>query len=84
MYSGDVPAILSARKTYSFSEESNPSHIHHPSETRPLPQELLLSRSVLLCVLLRDIDEKCQCVIPACIPTFNKKLREEEEKKKES
>lgn len=25
MYSGDVPAILSARKTYSFSEESNPA-----------------------------------------------------------
>lgn len=26
MYSADVPAILSARKTYSFSVESNPAH----------------------------------------------------------
>lgn len=31
MYSADVPAILSARKTYSFSVESNPAH------ARPLP-----------------------------------------------
>lgn len=30
MYSADVPAILSARKTYSFSGESNPAHARLP------------------------------------------------------